>query len=166
MILKKFDVVIIYPISPTALNQTIKQGCDAGILMMTYDAQVTEPCAHNITFDQTAAGTQTAEALSDLMGNKGNVVLITGVAGTSVDEARTNAAKAVFEKRGITVLDQCAVIGRRARRPCMNGFLAAFNNIDGVWAKVGGPAVLDALDAAGRPYVPILSESENRFGRR
>ena len=54
MILKKFDVIIIYPISPTALNQTIKQGCEAGILMMTYDAQVTEPCAHNITFDQTA----------------------------------------------------------------------------------------------------------------
>lgn len=164
MILKKFDVIVIYPISPTALNQTIKQGCDAGILMMTYDAQVTEPCAHNITFDQTAAGTQTAEALSDLMGNKGNVVLITGVAGTSVDEARTNAAKAVFEKRGITVLDQCA--GDWAQGPagqCMNRFLAAFNNIDGVWAQVGGPAVLDALDAAGRPYVPILSESENRF---
>ena len=164
MILKKFDAIIIYPISPTALNQTIKQGCDAGILMMTYDAQVTEPCAHNITFDQTAAGTQTAEALSDLMGNKGNVVLITGVAGTSVDEARTAAAKAVFEKRGITVLDQCA--GDWAQGPagqCMNRFLAAFNNIDGVWAQVGGPAVLDALDAAGRPYVPILSESENRF---
>ena len=52
MILKKFDAIVIYPISPTALNQTIKQGCEAGILMMTYDAQVTEPCAHNITFDQ------------------------------------------------------------------------------------------------------------------
>ena len=164
MIVSGYDAIIIYPISPTALNNVIKQGCDAGIVMMTYDAQVTEPCAHNVTFDQKEAGKVTAEALADLMGNKGNVVLITGVAGTSVDEDRTSAAKAVFQERGITVLDQCA--GNWAQGPageCMNRFLAAFNNIDGVWAQVGGPAVLDALDAAGKPYIPILSESENRF---
>lgn len=164
MIAAKYDAIIVYPISPTALNATIKQGCSAGIVMMTYDASVTEPCAHNITFDQTGAGTKTAEALADLMGNKGNVVLITGVAGTSVDSDRTAGAKAVFAKRGIKVLDECA--GNWAQGPageCMNRFLAAFPNINGVWAQVGGPAVLAALDAAGRPYVPIVSESENRF---
>jgi ribose transport system substrate-binding protein len=142
----------------------IKQGCDAGIMMMTYDATVTEPCAHSITFDQKEAGKVTAEALADLMGNKGNVVLITGVAGTSVDQDRTSAAKAVFKERGNKVLDQCA--GDWAQGPageCMNRFLAAFDDIDGVWAQVGGPAILDALDAAGEPYMPILSESENRF---
>jgi ribose transport system substrate-binding protein len=164
MISSKYDAIIIYPISPTALNSVIKQGCDSGIVMMTYDASVTEPCAHNVTFDQKDAGKVTAEALSDLMGNKGNVVLITGVAGTSVDADRTSAAKAVFKERGIKVLDQCA--GDWAQGPageCMNRFLAAFDDIDGVWAQVGGPAVLDALDAAGKPYIPILSESENRF---
>jgi ribose transport system substrate-binding protein len=164
MIASGYDAIIIYPISPTALNSVIKQGCDAGIVMMTYDATVTEPCAHNVTFDQKDAGTVTAEALADLMGNKGNVVLITGVAGTSVDADRTNAAKAVFEQRGITVLDECA--GDWAQGPagqCMNRFLAAFPDINGVWAQVGGPAVLDALDAAGKSYIPVLSESENRF---
>lgn len=164
MIASHYDVIIIYPISPTALNATIKQGCNAGIVMMTYDASVTEPCAHNVTFDQSGAGTKTAEALADLMGNKGNVVLITGVAGTSVDADRTKAAKAVFAQRGIKMLDECA--GNWAQGPageCMNRFLAAFPDINGVWAQVGGPAVLAALDAAGKPYVPILSESENRF---
>ena len=164
MIADGYDAIIMYPISPTALNSVIKQGCDAGILMMAYDASVTEPCAHNVTFDQKEAGTRTAEALADLMGNTGNVVMITGVAGTSVDADRTDAAKAVFEERGISVLDQCA--GNWAQGPageCMNRFLAAFDDIDGVWAQVGGPAVLDALDAAGKPYIPIASESENRF---
>lgn len=167
MIAKQYKAIIIYPISPTALNNVIKQGCDAGIQMFTYDAAVTEPCAHNVTFDQKKAGTVTAEYLSDLMGNKGNVVLITGVAGTSVDEDRTAAAKAVFEKRGIKVLDQCA--GDWAQGPageCMSRFLAAYNNIDGVWAQVGGVAVPDAFDAASRPYVPMIAEAENVYRQR
>ncbi|NQX13830.1 substrate-binding domain-containing protein [Microbacteriaceae bacterium VKM Ac-2855] len=167
MIAKQYDAIIIYPISPTALNNVIKQGCDAGIQMFTYDASVTEPCAHNVTFDQKEAGKVTAEYLSDLMGNTGNVVLITGVAGTSVDEDRTSAAKAVFEKRGITVLDSCA--GDWAQGPageCMSRFLAAFDNIDGVWAQVGGVAVPDAFDAAGRPYVPMIAEAENLYRLR
>lgn len=167
MIAKSYDAIIIYPISPTALNNVIKQGCAAGIQMFTYDASVTEPCAHNVSFDQKEAGKVTAEYLSDLMGNTGNVVLITGVAGTSVDEDRTTAAKAVFADRGITVLDSCA--GDWAQGPageCMSRFLAAFDNIDGVWAQVGGVAVPDAFDAAGRSYVPMIAEAENLYRLR
>jgi ribose transport system substrate-binding protein len=164
MIADEYDAIVIYPISPTALNQVIKQGCDAGIVMMTYDSTVTEPCAHNVTFDQAAAGKKTAEALADMMGNKGNVVLITGVAGTTADEARTKAAEAVFQERGINVLGKCA--GDWASGPsgkCMSQFLASFDNIDGVWAQAGGPAILDALDAAGKDYMPITGESENQW---
>ena len=167
MIVKKYNAIIMYPISPTALNPVIKQGCAAGIVMMAYDASVTEPCAHNVTFDQKDAGKVSAEKLSDLMGNKGNVVLITGVAGTSVDQDRTTAAKQVFAERGIKVLDQCA--GNWAQGPggeCMSRFLAAFKNIDGVWAQVGGVAVPDAFDAANRPYVPMIAESENQWRLR
>jgi len=167
MIAKAYDAIVIYPISPTALNNVIKQGCDAGIQMFTYDASVTEPCAHNVTFDQAEAGKVTAEYLADLMNNTGNVVLITGVAGTSVDEARTTAAEAVFKERGIEVLDTCA--GDWAQGPageCMSRFLAAFDNIDGVWAQVGGVAIPDAFDAAGREYVPMIAESANEYRLR
>jgi len=167
MISAQYDAILIYPISPTALNQVIKQGCDAGIQMFTYDAVVTEPCAHNVTFDQAEFGKVGAEYLADLMGNEGNVVLITGVAGTSVDEDRTNAARAVFEERGIEVLDSCA--GDWAQGPageCMSRFLAAFDDIDGVWAQVGGIAVPDAFEAAGRPFVPMIAEAENTYRLR
>lgn len=167
MIADDYDAIIMYPISPTALNSVIKQGCDAGVVMMAYDASVTEECAHNVTFDQADAGKTTAEELSDLMDNEGNVVLITGVAGTSVDEERTTAAKKVFKERGINVLDQCA--GDWAQGPageCMSRFLAAFDNIDGVWAQVGGVAIPDAFDAAGQDYVPMISEAENQFRLR
>lgn len=164
MIAQKFDIIVIYPISTTALNGVIKQGCDAGITMMTYDSQVTEPCAHNVTFDQADAGKKTAEALAGFMNDKGNVVMITGVAGTYADEQRTKAAEAVFKERGIKILGKCA--GDWAQGPsgqCMSQFLASFDNIDGVWAQAGGPAVLQALDAKGKKYIPIAGESENQW---
>lgn len=164
MIAQKYDAIIVYPISPTALNQTIKMACDSGIKVFAYDATVTEPCAYNVTYDQAEYATKSAEHLSKLMGNKGNVVMITGVAGTSTDEDRNAAAIKTFEKNGIKVLDQCA--GDWAQGPsgeCMSRFLAAFDNIDGVWSQAGGVSLTAAFDAANRPYVPILSEGENAW---
>ena len=162
MIAAGYNAIVMYPISPTALNPTIKQACEAGIVVVTYDSQVTEPCAYNVTFDQGAAGRQSSEYLADLMGNKGNVVMITGVAGTTADTDRTAAAEAVFKERGITVLDKCA--GDWAQGPageCMKRFFAAFDDINGVWAQAGGVAIPDAYDAAGKPYVPMIAEAEN-----
>ena len=92
------DAIIVYPISPTALNQVVKNACAKGVKIVAYDAEITEPCAYNITIDQAEAGRRTAEWLADRLGGKGNIVLVTGVPGTSVDTARTAAAKEVFAK--------------------------------------------------------------------
>ena len=48
--------------------------------------------------DQEEAGRETAEWLVEKLGGKGNIVVITGVPGTSVDTLRTKAAKEVFAK--------------------------------------------------------------------
>jgi ribose transport system substrate-binding protein len=162
MIAAGYNAIVLYPISPTALNPTIRQACDAGIVVVAYDSEVTEPCAYNVTFDQAGAGEKTASYLADLMGNKGNVVMITGVAGATADTDRTAAAEKVFKQRGIKILDKCA--GNWAQGPageCMKRFFAAFNNIDGVWAQAGGVAIPDAFDAARKPYVPMIAEAEN-----
>ena len=37
--------MIIYPISPTALNGAIKNACSKGVVVFAYDSEVTEPCA-------------------------------------------------------------------------------------------------------------------------
>src|ERR1700735_3963134 len=44
--------IVIYPISPTALNRAIKNACSKGVVVAAYDGEVTEPCAHNVTIDQ------------------------------------------------------------------------------------------------------------------
>ncbi|TIW18508.1 MAG: sugar ABC transporter substrate-binding protein, partial [Mesorhizobium sp.] len=90
--------IVIFPISPTALNQVVKNACDKGVKVFAYDAEITEPCAYNIHIDQEEAGRVTAEWLVKKLNGKGNIVILTGVPGTSVDDQRTKAAKAVFAK--------------------------------------------------------------------
>ena len=92
------EAIVVYPISPTALNQVVKNACDKGVLIFAYDSMITEPCAYNTTIDQDEAGREPAQWLVDKLGGKGNIVVITGVPGTSVDTARTAAAKEVFAK--------------------------------------------------------------------
>src|SRR3569833_2378842 len=77
--------IIVYPISPTALNQVVKNACDKGVLIFAYDSIISEPCAYNTSFDQYAAGAQPAEWLAKKLNVKGNIVLMTGVPGTSGD---------------------------------------------------------------------------------
>ena len=76
----------------------VKNACDKGVLVFAYDAEITEPCAYNIHIDQTEAGRVTAEWLAKKLDGKGNIVVLTGVPGTSVDTQRTAAAKEVFAK--------------------------------------------------------------------
>jgi DNA-binding NarL/FixJ family response regulator len=46
------EAIVVYPISPTALNQVVKNACDKGVKIFAYDGDISEPCAHNISIDQ------------------------------------------------------------------------------------------------------------------
>ena len=65
------DIIILWPNSRTALNRSIRQACQRGIIVMTFDASVTEPCAYHIGLDQTWAGAGPAEYLAEELGGKG-----------------------------------------------------------------------------------------------
>jgi ribose transport system substrate-binding protein len=133
--------IVIYPISPTALNRAIKNACSKGVVVAAYDGEVTEPCAHNVTIDQHQAGTVTAEWLAKTINGKGNIVMINGVPGTSVDRARTEAAKAVFAKYpGIKVVAEGTGMWSQATAKTELSKILATNSwdkIDGLWMQVG-----------------------------
>src|ERR1700754_1234898 len=71
------EAIIVYPISPTALNQVVKAAWAKKVLIFAYDSVITEPCAYNTTIDQDEAGRKPAEWLVKQLGGKGNVVVIT-----------------------------------------------------------------------------------------
>ena len=85
--------------SETLLNGAIKNACDKGVVVFAYDSFVSEPCAYNVTTDRRRHSDAPARnGSSRQLGEKGNVVMVTGVPGTSTDTARDNGAKAVFAK--------------------------------------------------------------------
>lgn len=135
------DAIVVYPISPTALNSVVKNACNKGVLVFAYDAEITEPCAYNISIDQVEAGRVTAEWLVEQLGGKGDIVAITGVPGTSVDTLRTAAAKEVFAKYpDINIVAEAVGMWSQAvARTEMSKILATRNwdDIDGLWMQVG-----------------------------
>ena len=135
------DAIVVYPISPTALNNVVKNACAKGVTIIAYDGEISEPCAYNVTIDQLEAGRVTAEWLVKKMDGKGDVVMVTGVPGTSVDAARTKAAKDVFAKHpGINIVGEAVGLWSQAvARTEMSKILATrkWDDIDGLWMQVG-----------------------------
>jgi ribose transport system substrate-binding protein len=135
------QAIVIFPISPTALNQVVKNACDKGVKVFAYDAEITEPCAYNIHIDQEEAGRVTAEWLVDKLSGKGEIIAITGVPGTSVDDQRTKAAKEVFAKHpDIKIVGEAVGMWSQAvARTELSKILATrtWDDIDGLWLQVG-----------------------------
>ncbi len=155
MVQQGAKAIVIYPISPTALNQVVKNACDKGVIVFAYDAEITEPCAYNTHIDQEEAGRVTAQWLVDRLGGKGNIVILTGVPGTSVDTQRTAAAKAVFAKHpGVHVIGEAVGMWSQAvARTELSKILAThnWNEIDGLWVQVGCDTAASMQDEAGIP---------------
>ena len=153
MVQQGAEAIIVYPISPTALNQVVKAACAKGVLIFAYDAVITEPCAYNTTIDQDEAGRKPAEWLVEKLGGKGNVVVITGVPGTSVDTARTAAAKDVFAKNpGIKVIAEGNGMWSQAvARTELSKIVAThpWSEIDGLWMQAGCFTAASMQDEAG-----------------
>ena len=92
------DAIIIYPISPTALNTAIRDACKAGVVVFAYDSFVTEPCAYNVHPDQYQMAVTAGEWVIQQMDHKGNLLFVTGVPGTTVDTERTRGYREVVKK--------------------------------------------------------------------
>jgi len=88
LIAKRVDAILIDAASPTGLNGIIKQATDRGILVISFDNTVTAPSALKVTTDELNFGVTGAEWLAKKMNGKGNVIMVTGVAGTLDDTER------------------------------------------------------------------------------
>jgi ribose transport system substrate-binding protein len=87
LILQGYDAIVINASSPDALNGAIKQACDAGIVVVSFDGIVTEPCAWRVVVDFKDMGKQEVEHMAKFQPKGGNLLEIRGLAGTSIDEA-------------------------------------------------------------------------------
>jgi ribose transport system substrate-binding protein len=168
MIEQGAQAIVVYPISPTALNQVVRHACERHVTIIAYDAEITEPCAYNVHIDQPEAGRVTAQWLADTLHGKGNIVVVTGVPGTSVDTQRTAAAKQIFAKYpNIHIIAEGVGMWSQAvARTELTKILAShpWNDIDGLWMQVGCYTAASMEKEAGIPddkLRPCAGEGSN-----
>jgi ribose transport system substrate-binding protein len=160
------DAIVINAASPTGLNGIIGQACAHGILVVSYDNVVTAPCAAKVNTDQLKFGQQLAQELVNRLHGKGNVIMVTGVAGTFADDTRNKGAESVWKKNpGIKIVGRYTGMwdSSTAQRNTA-AQLPSLPKVDGIWVQGGSDGVLKAfIDAKRTPLPPTAGEAENGF---
>jgi ribose transport system substrate-binding protein len=158
LILQGYDAIVINASSPDALNGAIKQACDAGIVVVSFDGIVTEPCAYRVVVDFKAMGEKEADFVASRLPKGGNLLEIRGVAGTSIDDAIHNgigagvAKHAGFKIVGTVEGDWDQTTAQKA----VSTILPSLPEIAAIVDQGGdGYGAAQAFKAAGRP-IPLI----------
>ena len=153
MINQGVNAIIINPNSPTAFDPVFAQAKQAGILVVSTDAEVSSPDAVYVGIDQKDWARKSAQWLADTLGGKGNVVTINGVAGHPANQMRVEGYKEVFAKYpDIKILNEANANWDQAQgQQTMQTLLATYPDLNGVWVQDGMAAgAWRAIDAAGK----------------
>jgi len=86
MILQGYDAIVVDSSSPTALNGAVAEACNAGVVVVSFDGIVTEPCAWRIKVDFRGMGRMQVDHLVKRMPEGGNLLEVRGLAGVIVDD--------------------------------------------------------------------------------
>lgn len=165
MIAERVDAILVDAASPTGLNGILHKAHERGILVISFDNVVTTPAALKVNTDQFKFGQHGAEWLANKLGGKGNVIMVTGVPGTTVDQQRNKGAESVWNKHpGIKIVGKYPGMWDSATAEQKTAsVLPSLPKIDGIWCQGGGGGVLKAFISAKRPLPPTASEATNGF---
>ena len=157
--------IVINAASTSGLNGVVQQACDRGIVVVSFDNTVDAPCGLTVNTDQVKFGKQLAQFLVDQLKGQGNVVMVTGVAGTGADNDRNKGAKAVFAANpGIKVVGEYSGMWDSATaQRVTSAQLPSLPKVDGVWVSGGTDGVIKAFADAGKPVPVVAGEGENGF---
>ncbi|CAN5821983.1 sugar ABC transporter substrate-binding protein [soil metagenome] len=159
--------IIINAISPTALTPTVERARQEGIVVVAFDAIVEASDIVQVNEDQVEMGQIWAEFLIENAGESGKILMINGVAGTSVDIDRQTGGKAVFEQYpDIEIVEVVGQWDPGTAQTVTANALAAHDDITGVWCQGGTDGAVRAFLAADRPLVPFAGEAENGFRKQ
>lgn len=158
MILEGYDAIVLNAASPTALNGAVAEACAAGIVVVSFDGIVTEPCAYRIAVDFKEMGRIQVEYLAGRLPDGGNLLEIRGLAGVFVDDEISAGIHA-----GVEQFPQFTIVGsvhgdwaQDVAQRAVAGILPSLPDLVGVVTQGGdGYGAAQAIAAAGRE-MPII----------
>lgn len=159
MILQGYDAIVINAASPTALNGAIKEACDAGITVVSFDGVVSEPCAWRIAVDFKGMGESQIDYLAKKLPKGGNVLEIRGLAGVFVDDEISAGIHA-----GVAKNPQFKIVGsvhgdwaQDVAQRAVAGILPSLPEVVAVATQGGdGYGAAQAFAAANRPVPTVI----------
>lgn len=158
LILQGYDAIVINAASPEGLNGAVKEACDAGVVVVSFDGIVTEPCAYRIAVDFHNMGKVQVEYLAGRLADGGDLLEIRGLAGVFVDDEISAgihegvAENSQFKIQGSVHGDWAQDVSQKA----VAGILPSLPEIKAVVTQGGdGYGAAQAFKAAGRP-TPII----------
>jgi ribose transport system substrate-binding protein len=170
LIANDVDAIVFNPNDPDALNPALAEAKAAGIITVSVDAYVTDPDTYNLYNNQIEYAKLGARWLFEQMGGEGTVYYMRGLAGHPADSDRDIGFKEVLaEFPGITVVPNADGVHTgwdpATTTQLINDFLASgeYDNIQGIWTSGMDSQVVDAIKAAGKPYVPIVGADLGAF---
>ncbi len=159
LILQGYDAIVLNAASPEGLNGAVKEACDAGITVVSFDGIVTEPCAWRIAVDFKQMGKDEVTYLAGKIPDGGNLLEIRGLAGVFVDDAIHSGIE-----EGVSENPQFKIVGsvhgdwaQDVAQKAVAGVLPSLPDIVGVVTQGGdGYGAAQAIKAAGRDMPTII----------
>lgn len=133
------DALVLYPVSPTAINPAVKKACDQGLIVVNYDSWTEEPCSYNVHNDPYKMGQERAKWLAEEIGGSGKIAEITGVPGTAFDELHQQGVDdALKEYPDIELAArEPGLWAQPGARDAITKITSAHPDLDGVIIQVG-----------------------------
>lgn len=166
LILQGWDAIVIDAASPTALNGIIQQACNAGIVVVVFDALATAPCAYKVATDNVYYGTFQTDYVTERLDGEINVLEIRGIAGTSVDDdVHTGIVEGFSDNSNVNIVG--SVHGNWTQtitQKRVAGILPTLPQVDAVVTQGGdGWGAYQAFKEAGRP-IPLIVFGNRKVG--
>jgi len=164
------DGIIIDPLDPMALVDTIEEIYDAGCPIILFNnAANTTKYTSFVSDDPWSYGTQGAEWLVEQLNGEGKILFFRGLKAYPIDDGRSGGALAIFEQHPgieIAAIEYADWSYDKAKTIFMD-MVAAHPEFDGIYS-VGGQmslAIIDAMIELGMDpsKYPHASEDQNGF---
>jgi ribose transport system substrate-binding protein len=172
LLTKGCDVLVISAAAQDVVDPGAKKAMEMGVPVITLDRDVQSP-ANRVSYtdgDSCAMGRTQAEWLVEELDGKGDILLLSGMAGASPAEERLRCAREVFaEYPEINELAQAYTDwSPTGGQKQMEAWITQFGEVDGIWADsaLQGVGVVEALLAAGMTVPPITGEDWALFLRQ
>lgn len=159
-----YDAILIEAVSTKGYDRVIREAKHAGVILLPYDVIVDSDQVPMINEDQEELGRMWAEWVVKKMGDKGRVLEIRGIEGTSVDRDIHNGAQSVLKKYpGIKSIEVVGKWDDGTSQKAVADAISVYGHFDGMIEQGGTTGAVRALIDAHHPMIPVGGEAENGF---